>query len=146
VAKLLDAHGLTLGVAESLTGGLVGARLASVEGASTFFRGSIVAYHRDVKFDLLQVPRGPVVSEQAATAMALGTRKVLGADVGIAVTGVAGPAEQDGQPVGTVFLGVALDDRADAMHAQLPGDRERVRQFACISLLNLLRMRLLDLE
>jgi nicotinamide-nucleotide amidase len=146
VAKQLEARGLSLGVAESLTGGLVGARLASVEGASGFFRGSVVAYDRDVKFDVLGVPRGPVVSEEAAVAMAQGARKVLGADVGIAVTGVAGPAEQDGQPVGTVFLAIALDDRAEALHAQLPGDRERVRQFACISLLNLLRMRLLDLE
>jgi nicotinamide-nucleotide amidase len=146
VAVLLDAHELTLGVAESLTGGLVGARLASVAGASGFFRGAIVAYDREVKFDLLGVPRGPVVSEEAVIAMAQGARKVLGADVGLAVTGVAGPAEQDGQPVGTVFLGLALDDRVEAMHTRLPGDRERVRQFACISLLNLLRMRLLERE
>jgi nicotinamide-nucleotide amidase len=145
VAVLLDGHQLTLGVAESLTGGLVGARLASVEGASGFFRGAIVAYDSEVKFDLLGVPRGPVVSEDAAVAMAEGARKVLGADVGISVTGVAGPAEQDGQPVGTVFLGIALGDNAEAMHVRLPGDRERVRQFACISLLNLLRVRLLEL-
>lgn len=144
VAMLLDAHGLTLGVAESLTGGLVGARLASVAGASGFFRGAVVAYDSEVKFDVLGVPRGPVVSEEAVIAMAQGARKVLGADVGLAVTGVAGPAEQDGQPVGTVFLGLALDDRVEAMHTRLPGDRERVRQFACISLLNLLRMRLLE--
>jgi nicotinamide-nucleotide amidase len=146
VAVLLEAHQLTLGVAESLTGGLVGARLASVAGASGFFRGGIVAYDPEVKFDLLGVPRGPVVSEEAVIAMAHGARKVLGADVGLAVTGVAGPAEQDGQPVGTVFLGLALDDRVEAMHTRLPGDRERVRQFACISLLNLLRMRLLERE
>jgi nicotinamide-nucleotide amidase len=145
VAVLLDAHQLTLGVAESLTGGLVGARLASVAGASGFFRGSVVAYDREVKFDVLGVPRGPVVSEEAVVAMADGARKVLGADVGIAVTGVAGPAEQDGQPVGTVFLGLSLGDNTEAMQARLPGDRERVRQFACISLLNLLRMRLLEL-
>ena len=146
VAMLLDAHQLTLGVAESLTGGLVGARLASVTGASGFFRGDVVAYDSEVKFDLLGVPRGPVVSEEAVLAMAQGARKVLGADVGLAVTGVAGPAEQDGQPVGTVFLGVAIDDRVEAMHVRLPGDRERVRQFACISLLNLLRMRLIERE
>jgi len=146
VAVLLDAHGLTLGVAESLTGGLVGARLASVAGASGFFCGAVVAYDREVKFDVLGVPRGPVVSEEAVIAMAQGARKVLGADVGLAVTGVAGPAEQDGQPVGTVFLGLALDDRVEAMQTRLPGDRERVRQFACISLLNLLRMRLLERE
>ena len=72
---LLDAYQLTLGVAESLTGGLVGARLASVAGASGFFRGAIVAYDREVKFDLLGVPRGPVVSEEAVIAMAQGARK-----------------------------------------------------------------------
>ena len=105
-----------------------------------------MAYDPEVKFDLLGVPRGPVVSEEAVIAMAQGARKVLGADVGLAVTGVAGPAEQDGQPVGTVLLGLALDDRIEAMHTRLPGDRERVRQFACISLLNLLRMRLLERE
>jgi nicotinamide-nucleotide amidase len=146
VAKLLDARQLTLGVAESLTGGLVGARLASVAGASNFFRGAIVSYDSEVKFDVLDVPRGPVVSEEAAVAMAKGVRKLMGADVGIAVTGVAGPAEQDGQPVGTVFFGFALDGRVEALHAQLPGDRERIRQFACISLLNLLRMHLLEME
>jgi nicotinamide-nucleotide amidase len=144
VARLLDAGRLTLGVAESLTGGLVAARLASVPGASAFLRGSIVAYHAQVKFDLLGVPPGRVVSAEAALAMAEGVRKVLGADVGVAVTGVAGPTEQDGQPVGTVFMSTAFDDGVETVHARLPGDRERVRQFACISLLNLLRVRLLD--
>src|SRR5207249_4775540 len=145
VAVLLDSHQLTLGVAESLTGGLVGARLASVAGASGFFRGAIVAYDREVKFDLLGVPRGPVVSEEAVIAMAQGARKVLGADVGLAVTGVAGPAEQDGQPVGTVFLGLALPGREpEAAKARLPGNRLLIRQFATISLLNLARLRLLD--
>jgi nicotinamide-nucleotide amidase len=78
--------------------------------------------------------------------MAVGARKALGADVGLAVTGVAGPAEQDGQPAGTVFFGLALpgDDSGEAHLVKLPGDRERVRQFAAISLLDLLRKRLLD--
>ena len=143
VAALLVPAGLTLGVAESLTGGLVGARLANVLGASDFFRGSIVSYDREVKHDLLGVPEGPVVSEEAARAMAEGACKVLGSDAGIAVTGVAGPTDQDGQPVGTVFLAVALDGDTQVVHIRLPGDRERVRQFATISLLDLLRRRLL---
>jgi nicotinamide-nucleotide amidase len=92
---------------------------------------------------VLGVPEGPVVSEQAAAAMAEGAAKVLGADVGISVTGVAGPDEQDGMPVGTVFLGVALDGRTEVVQARLPGDRSRVREFAAISLLDLLRRRLL---
>ncbi|MBW3557615.1 MAG: nicotinamide-nucleotide amidohydrolase family protein, partial [Actinobacteria bacterium] len=145
VGHLLRAKGWTLGVAESLTGGLVGSRLSNVVGSSEWFRGSVVSYASDVKFDLLGVPEGPVVSEEAAAAMALGARKVLGADVGIAVTGVAGPAEQDGQPPGTVFCGVALpgDDQGTSRLLKLPGDRERVRQFAAISLLDLLRKQLL---
>ncbi|MDP9441382.1 MAG: competence/damage-inducible protein A [Actinomycetota bacterium] len=145
VGHLLRAQGLTLGVAESLTGGMVGSRLSNVVGSSEWFRGSVVAYASEVKFDVLGVPEGPVVSEEAARAMALGARKVLGADVGISVTGVAGPADQDGQPPGTVFCGVALpgDDLGLVRLLKLPGDRERVRQFAAISLLDLLRKRLL---
>ena len=97
---------------------------------------------------MLGVPEGPVVSETAAKAMAVGARRVLGADVGLAVTGVAGPAEQDGQPPGTVFLGLAMpgDDEGEAHLVKLPGDRERVRQFSAISLLDLLRKRLLALD
>jgi nicotinamide-nucleotide amidase len=143
VGVLLSAHGLTLGLAESVTGGLMGARLTDVAGASGFFRGSIVSYDSDVKFDLLGVPRGPVVSASAAQAMASGARRVLGSEVGLSVTGVAGPAEQDGQPVGTVFIGIALDDVVESVELRLPGDRRRVRDFSAISALNLLRQRLL---
>jgi nicotinamide-nucleotide amidase len=75
--------------------------------------------------------------------MAAGAARVLGADVGLAVTGVAGPTEQDGQPVGTVWMGLALEGRVEATDVRLPGDRDRVRQFATISLLDLLRRRLL---
>ena len=81
----------------------MGARLTAVSGASDVFRGAVVSYASDVKFDLLGVPRGPVVSHDAAKAMALGVRERLGADIGIATTGVAGPAEQEGHPPGTVF-------------------------------------------
>ena len=147
VGHLLRGRGLTLAVAESLTGGLVGSRLTNVVGASEWFRGCVVSYASDVKFDVLGVPEGPVVSDVAAKAMALGVRKLLGADVGISVTGVAGPADQDGQPPGTVYIGLALpgDDDADARKLTLPGDRERVRQFSAISLLDALRHRLLRL-
>ena len=143
VAGLLRARGLSLAVAESLTGGLVGARITAVPGASDFFRGAIVSYDSAVKRDLLGVPDGPVVSEVAAKAMAAGAARVLGADVGLAVTGVAGPTEQDGQPVGTVWLGLAMAGEASATLVRLPGQREQVRQLATISLLDLLRRRLL---
>ena len=145
VGHMLKARGLTLGLAESITGGLVASRLTNVVGASDWFRGSVVSYASEVKFDLLDVPEGPVVTADAAKAMAEGARKALGADIGLAVTGVAGPTEQDGQPVGTVFFGIAFGDTpAEASEIHLPGDRERVRQFSAISLLDLLRRRLLQ--
>lgn len=144
VGALLVARGLTLGLAESLTGGLVGSRCAAVPGASNWFRGAIVSYASDVKYSVLGVPEGPVVSEQAAIAMAAGARKVLGCDVALSVTGVAGPDEQDGQPVGAVFYGIAADSFTEALQVRLPGDRDRVRQFSAISLMDLLRRKLLE--
>ena len=144
VGDMLVARGETLGLAESLTGGLVGSRCAAVRGATNWFRGSIVSYASDVKFSLLGVPEGPVVSAEAAEAMALGATKVLGTDVGLSLTGVAGPDEQDGQPVGTVFYGIARAGRVESVEVHLPGDRDRVRQFAAISLMDLLRRRLLE--
>ena len=142
VLDLLRELGLSLAVAESVTGGMVGARLTAVPGASDVFRGAVVSYASAVKFDLLGVPTGPVVSTDAAKAMALGVRERLGADVGIATTGVAGPAEQEGHPPGTVFLGLAYRDHAEALRVRLPGDRRRVREYAVISVLNLLRLRI----
>lgn len=142
-AALLRECALSVGVAESVTGGLVAARLVGVEGASGWFRGSVVAYDSRVKFDLLGVPEGHVVSEAAAAAMAQGACKVLGADVGLSATGVAGPTGQDGQPVGTVVLGVCVDGAADVVRHRFAGGRERVRHLAAMSLLDLLRRRLL---
>ena len=144
IAKLLTERGMTAGVAESLTSGLVGARLAETEGASHWFRGSIVAYDSQVKFDLLGVPEGPVVSEDAAAAMAIGVRRVLGSDVGLALTGVAGPTEQDGMPVGTLCVGIALGDRVVTRTMRLPGQRDQMRQMSVITALDLLRRELLD--
>lgn len=138
-ARLLDRD-LTLAVAESLTGGLVASRLVNGPGASDWFRGGVVSYATEVKFSVLGVPEGPVVSAEAAAAMATGVRDLLGADVGLGVTGVAGPDALEGQPPGTVYLGAVVGD-ADPVttRVMLPGDRERVRQFACISLLDMLR-------
>lgn len=143
VLSMLRERGLSLAVAESLTGGLLGARLTSVAGASDTFRGGVVAYASDVKFDVLGVTRGPVVCESAATEMALGARTVTGADVGLATTGVAGPDAQEGHAPGTVFVGMALGERSEAVQLKLPGDRDRVRQYAVISVLNMLRLALL---
>ncbi len=147
VIDRLRDRGWTIGVAESLTGGLVGARLAAVPGASAVYRGGVVAYSTDVKRDLLGVQAPQVVSGDAAMQLADGARGVLGADVGISVTGVAGPDEQDGQPVGTVWFGLSVPGvPTSALDARLPGDRERIRQFSAITLLDLLRRHLDALE
>lgn len=144
VGRMIAERSLTLGVAESLTGGLVGACLAEVPGSSGWFRGSVVAYDKQVKFDLLDVPEGPVVTAEAAEAMAAGAARVLRADVGLGVTGAAGPAPHEGEPPGTVFLATVMDGRAEVSGVRLPGDRDQVRELAVISLLDLLRRRLLD--
>ena len=146
VLDMLRQQSLTLAVAESLTGGLVGARLTAVPGASDVVRGAVVAYASEVKFKLLGVAEGPVVTAEAARQMADGVRRLLGADVGLSTTGVAGPAEQEGQAVGSVYLGLALGERIEAKAVRLPGDRTRIRQYAVINLLDILRRRLTAAE
>jgi nicotinamide-nucleotide amidase len=143
VSRLLIAGGLRLAVAESLTGGMIGARLTAVAGASDWFRGGVISYAADVKQELLGVTEGPVVSEEAARQMAAGARAALGAEVGLAVTGVAGPTESEGQPVGTVWVGLAAGDGSEAVLLHLPGEREQIRMLTAISALDLLRRRLL---
>lgn len=148
VLAVLRARGLTLGVAESLTGGMIGSRICDVPGASDVFRGSIVSYASDVKVDLLGVPEGPVVSAEAAAAMAAGARRVLGADVGVAVTGVAGPDPQEGRDPGTVYVGLDLGpvDGAgpSAFEVALFGGRQQIRQFSVITAMSALRNRILE--
>ncbi len=142
VLDLLRQCGWTLGLAESVTGGLVAGRITNVPGASEVFRGSVVSYASQVKFDLLGVEPGPVVSERAAGQMAEGARRVLHADVGLALTGVAGPSEQDGMPVGTLCVGIALPDGTTTRTLSMPGMREQMRQMSVISALDLLRRQL----
>jgi nicotinamide-nucleotide amidase len=143
VATRLVARSLTLGVAESVTGGLIASRLVDVVGASAWFRGGIVSYATDVKHSLLGVSDGPVVSARTAEEMARGVQGALGSDVGLAVTGVAGPDPQDGVAVGTVFVGVAIGESVEHVELRLPGDRPRVRAYSAISALDALR-RVLD--
>ena len=143
VLQNLRERKLTLGIAESVTGGLMAGRLTAIAGASDVFRGAIVSYDSEVKFELLSVSRGPVVSESAAKEMAVGVRKTLGSDIGLAVTGVAGPTEQDGVKVGTLCVGLAMpngDVRSTTF--SLPYGREQMRQLSVISALNFLRQSL----
>ena len=140
VLQMLRDRGLTLGLAESVTGGLVSGRLTNIAGASDVLRGGVVSYASEVKFDVLGVSNGPVVSPEAAIEMALGARRVLGADVGLSLTGVAGPAEQEGQRPGTLCIGVALPNGVTASSVvQLPGARDQMRQLSVISALDFLR-------
>ena len=146
VLQMLRTRGWTLGLAESVTGGLVAGRITNVPGASEVFAGSVVSYASEVKFDLLGVEPGPVVSETAAMQMASGARRVLHTDVALALTGVAGPAEQDGMPVGTLCAAVALPDgRVVARTFRLPGLRDQMRQMSVITALDLLRRELLTM-
>ena len=142
VLDLCRQRGLTLATAESVTGGLVGARLTAIPGASDVFRGAIVSYATEVKQTLLGVGEGPVVSEVAARQMAHGVRERLGADIGLSLTGVAGPDEQDDQPVGTLYMGLVGPGFDEVRHARLPGQREQMRQFSVITALGLLRTEL----
>ena len=144
VLDLCRRRGNTLAVAESVTGGLVGARLTGISGASDVFRGAIVSYATDVKQQLLDVDEGPVVSESAARQMANGVRDRLGADIGLALTGVAGPNEQDDQPAGTLYVGMVGPGFDEVRHVRLPGEREQMRQFAVITSLGFLREMLVD--
>jgi nicotinamide-nucleotide amidase len=154
VLDLLRTQGLTIGVAESVTGGLVAGRLTATPGSSDVMRGGVVAYASDVKFDVLGVPRGPVISEDTARAMAVGVCTTVGSSVGLALTGVAGPAEQEGAKVGTLCIAVALPAGggsgstspgtagqlvASSTTVMLPGDRKTMRELAVISALNYLR-------
>jgi nicotinamide-nucleotide amidase len=139
LAQELVARSLTLAVAESVTGGLVSSRLVNVPGASAWYRGALVSYASDVKFDLLRVTPGPVVSATAVQEMADGVRHLLGSDVGLAISGVAGPESQDGQAPGTVFVGISLRGVTHHSKFSLPGDRPRIRQYSSISALQALR-------
>ncbi len=143
VLDALRSRGWTLALAESLTGGLIGSRLTAVPGASDVFRGGLVSYASDVKFDLLDVPEGPVVSEEAVTAMAHGAAKLLNADCAIAVTGVAGPDPLDGEDPGTVWMATLVNGQVEATKVKFPFDRERTRQFTTVSILNNLRTRVI---
>lgn len=144
VLRRLQERGETLGVAESLTGGLVAAELTSVPGASRCFRGSVTAYATSLKRDVLGVDgvllaeRG-AVDPEVARAMAAGVSRVLGADWGVSTTGVAGPGPQDGKPAGTVFVAVSGPGGVQKVaELRLNGGRTDIRKESVRRLLELL--------
>lgn len=140
--KAARERALTLAVAESLTGGMVCSTLVGVSGASTVLVGSVVAYATRVKAQVLGVDaellarRGPVDGE-VALQMAAGVARLLGADVGLATTGVAGPGPADGHPAGTVHVAVVAPWAQEQRGLSLPGDRARVRRGAAEAVLGL---------
>jgi nicotinamide-nucleotide amidase len=145
VLDLCRARGVTLAAAESCTGGLVAARLTSIPGSSEVFLGSVVAYADQVKERELDVPREVLerhgaVSAETAAAMAAGVRERLGADVGVSVTGIAGPGGgTEEKPVGLVYVHAASSDEEKARRLDLPGDREMIRGRATAAALHLVR-------
>ena len=143
VLALMRSQGLTLGLAESVTGGLIAARLTEVPGASDVLRGAVVPYDRSLKTGVLGAPDVNAVSEEMALAMAAGTCRVLGADVGLATTGAAGPDSHEGAEPGTVWIGLHLDGAGEAVRVRFNMARIMVRQLGTITALNLLRTRLL---
>lgn len=145
VLELCRARGLTLATAESCTGGMVGARLTDIPGASDVYLGGIVAYANEAKVAALRVPeavleRHGAVSAETAAAMASGVRVALGAHVGASVTGIAGPAGGTPEkPVGLVYLHVETPDTSEGLSFELPGDRARIRGRATAFVLHHLR-------
>ena len=141
--RLLAERHETVAVAESLTGGLLGAALTMTPGASATFRGGLIVYGTDLKATLAGVPNpllvaeGPV-SAHVAAALAAGARDRLTATYGVGVTGVAGPEEQNGQPVGTVHVAVAGPSAGEVRSLRLPGDRGDIRTGAVDAALSLL--------
>jgi nicotinamide-nucleotide amidase len=148
LGALLTEREATVAAAESLTGGLIGAEITAVPGAGDYFRGALVVYATSSKARVAGVDeellRGPgPVSEEAAAALAESAAARFGADLGIAATGVAGPNEQDGMPVGTIFVGASLGGRTEARRVRGYGDRDHIRAIAATAALDLGR-RLLE--
>lgn len=122
IADALVRADRTAAAAESLTGGNVSAGLSAIEGASTWFRGALVAYSEEVKFELLGVEPGPVITAACARQMATGAARLLGADYAVATTGVGGPGPQEDLPQGTVFIAVGTASGSDAREYRFEGD------------------------
>ena len=142
LGRLLRATGATVAVAESLTGGAMAAELTTTSGAGDYFAGSVVAYTNEAKRDVVGVDEaildGPgAVSEEAAAALAAGAAARFGADLGLGATGVAGPSEQEGKPVGTIFVGAWLSGRVEVRQVTGYGDRDNIRAIAVTAAIDL---------
>ncbi|HVF52022.1 MAG TPA: competence/damage-inducible protein A [Actinomycetota bacterium] len=142
LGEMLRERGITVAVAESLTGGLIGATLSDIGGSGDYYLGSLVCYSTESKEHVAEVDpailQGPgPVSEEAAGALAEAAARKFKADLGVSATGVAGPAEQDGMPVGTVFVGACVGGRTEVRRVKGYGDRSNIRGIATSAALDL---------
>jgi PncC family amidohydrolase len=136
VHLLLRSRASTIATAESLTGGRLAVALTDVPGASETYLGGVVSYATEIKASVLDVSadlidRHGVVSPECAKAMASGVRAVMGATYGISTTGVAGPADQEGKPPGTVFVGIAGPGLLEVVALELAGKRDQIQDRSC---------------
>ena len=149
IGRLFRKRGWRLSIAESCTGGLIGHRITNVPGSSDYFDGGVITYSNDAKIELLKVPEETIatygaVSRQTAVAMAEGIRKLRGIEVGIGVTGIAGPAGgTEAKPVGLVYIALSSPVRVECKEFRFNGDREMIKLQASEAALNMLR-RLLE--
>lgn len=126
LARRARNGGFTVAVAESLTCGKLASALGAAGEASEWFRGGVIAYANEVKFEVLGVKPGPVITESCAREMALGAQRLLTADLAIAVTGVGGPGAEEGNPEGTVFIAVAFPGRVEVREQRFGGGPDAI--------------------
>ena len=126
ISRLALERGISVATAESLTGGTISCQLGAAESSSDWFAGCVVAYMSRVKHEVLKVPEGPVISRECAAAMAEAVAVLLGADLAVAVTGVGGPEDQEGQPPGTVWFGLHAAGETETELRHFTGDPERI--------------------
>ena len=138
IGELAMARTQTVATAESLTGGKLACHLAAAPDSSEWFRGSVVAYSSQVKVDVLGVPIGPVISQDCAAAMAWGVADLLHASWAVAVTGVGGPDDQEGQPPGTVWFGVSVEGSVHVELQHFKGEPEDILERTTLHALSLL--------
>ena len=144
IADLAGDHQITIATSESLTCGTIAKTLGAGPNASDWFRGGIIAYQEPVKFDVLGVPEGPVVTRECAEQMALGARTLLGADVVVSATGVGGPDPSEGKPPGTVILAVAASGGTTVREVSLEGGPDEVLDATVSECLAMLEEHLTD--
>ena len=150
VAVLLKKYHKTIAVAESCTGGLVSDKLTNIPGISEYFLEGVVAYSNRAKVEILGVPENLIgkygaVSPQVARAMAEGIKKGASADIGVGITGIAGPAgATKGKPVGLVYIAVAVNDDIDVKECRFKGSRIDIKIFSANTALNMVRLKFMD--